>query len=381
MTVLRSARISGLVAALVAAVACTAKKAPPLPPVPVSVAAVRQADVPLVVSATGTVEPIQTVSVQAQVSGLLTHVLFKEGDNVEAGKELFQIDPRPFQAALDQAQANLARDQAQWANAQHDVARYEALAAKDYVTQQQLDDSRATASALAGTLRADSAAIEQTRLNLQYTNIRAPISGRAGGVLVREGNQVRGGANQTLVVINQLSPILVRFPIPANMLDAVRQRSEGHTLPVIAAPVGDSTRVEHGTLVFLDNAVDSLTGTVTLKGHFDNVDRVLWPGALERVELELDVQKNALVVPASAVQSGQAGDVVWTVDSTHRVHSVKVSVRRSSDTLAVLAGGVSPGELVVTDGQLRLTENARVSIHAAGSGAPGRGDTAETLTP
>ncbi len=361
-------------------VACAKKAPPPVPPVPVSVAPVRQADVPLIVTATGTAEPIQTAAVQSQVSGLLVHVMFKEGDDVAAGQELFQIDARPFQAALDQAQANLSRDQAQWANAEHDVTRYEALAAKDYVTQQQLDESRATASALVGTLRADSAAIEQARLNLQYTNIRAPIAGRAGGILLREGNQVRGGANQTLVVINQISPILVRFPIAANMLDAVRRRAAGHTLPVIATPVGDSAQVEHGTLVFVDNAVDSLTGTVMLKGFFANNDRVLWPGALERVELQLDVEHNALVVPASAVQSGQAGDVIWTVDSAHRVHEVKVNVQRSSDTLAVLGGGVTPGQLVVTDGQLRLTENARVTIQT-GSAAAGGGAAAETLTP
>ncbi len=353
---------SFFIVALLEAAACGGRKVPPIPPVPVSVAPVRQTDVPLIVAATGTVEPIQTAAVQSQVSGLLVKVLFREGDDVSRGQELFDIDPRPFQAALDQAQANLARDQAQWASAEQDVTRNVALAAKDYVTQQQLDQSRAAASALAGTLRADSAAIEQSRLNLQYATIRAPISGRAGSILVREGNQVRGGANQTLVVINQVSPILVRFPIAASMFDAVRQRATGRSLPVTAAPVGDSTSIEHGTLVFLDNAVDSLTGTVMLKGYFENPDRVLWPGALERVALQLDIEKNALVVPASAVQSGQSGDVVWTVDSAHRVHALKVDVQRSSDTLAVLAGGLRPGQLVVTDGQLRLTDNTVVSI-------------------
>ncbi|MGH7582182.1 MAG: efflux RND transporter periplasmic adaptor subunit [Gemmatimonadales bacterium] len=347
------------------ATACGSHKPPPISAVPVSVAPVRETDFPVMISSTGTVEPIQTTAVQAQVSGLLIRVAFKEGDDVTAGQVLFEIDPRPFQAALDQTEANLTRDAANWSSAERDVARNEALAAKDYVTQQQLDQSRAAASALAGTLRADSAAIEQARLNVQYATIKAPISGRAGSVLVREGNQVRGGANQTLVVINQISPILVRFPVPAAMFDDVRRSAAERTLDVSAAPVGDSTTVEHGSLVFLDNAVDTLTGTVSLKARFDNPDRVLWPGALERVALQLEIQKNALVVPAAAVQSGQSGDVIWTVDAQKRAHLVHVHVERTSDTLAVLAGGVTAGELVVTDGQLRLTDSARVNIKPA----------------
>jgi membrane fusion protein, multidrug efflux system len=364
MMLRRAASFASLCIAITLA-ACADKKAPPVPPVPVSVAAARRADVPRVIVSTGTVEPIQTVAVQSQVNGLLLHVRFQEGDDVSRGQVLFEIDPRPFQASLDQAQANLARDSAQWASAVRDVSRNEALAAKEYVTAQQLDQSRAAASALAGTLRADSAAIEQARLNLQFATIRAPISGRAGGILVREGNQVRGNANQTLVVINQISPILVRFPIAADVFDAVRQRAAEGALQVTAAPVGDSTHRETGTLVFLDNAVDSLTGTVMLKGRFTNPDRVLWPGALERVALQLDVQHDALVVPSAAVQSGQNGDIVWTIDSSKRAHVVKVQVERSSDTLAVLAGGIAPGQLVVTDGQLRLTDGAQVVIHQA----------------
>lgn len=364
MTLRRTARVASLLAAVTFA-ACADHKAPPVLPVPVSVATARRADVPRIIVSTGTVEPIRTAAVQSQVNGLLQHVRFREGDDVTEGQVLFEIDPRPFQASLDQARANLARDSAQWASAVRDVARNEALAARDYVTAQQLDQSRAGASALAGTLRADSAAIEQARLNLQFATIRAPISGRAGSILVREGNQVRGNANQTLVVINEISPILVRFPIPADVFDAVRQRAARGTLQVTAAPVGDSTRRETGTLVFLDNAVDSLTGTVMLKGHFANPDRVLWPGALERVALQLDVQHDALVVPSAAVQSGQSGDIVWTVDSARRAHVVKVHVQRSSDTLAVLSDGIEPGDLVVTDGQLRLTDGAQVVIHQA----------------
>ncbi|MGH7593873.1 MAG: efflux RND transporter periplasmic adaptor subunit [Gemmatimonadales bacterium] len=348
---------------------------------PVGVTVVQRADVPLLIQATGTVEPIRTASVQAQVSGQLLRVRFREGDAVTQGQVLFEIDPRPFQAALDQAQASLSRDQANWDNAERDVQRYQALASKEYVTQQQLDQARAAANALAGTLRGDSATIETAKLNLQYATIRAPISGRAGSILVKEGNQVRGGAAQTLVVINQISPILVRFPIPAAYFDNVRRRAD-QSLVVHAAPVGDSSHAENGSLVFLDNAVDSSTGTVMLKANFQNPSSALWPGALEAVALQLDVERNALVVPASAIQTGQSGSVVWIVDSAMSAHVVKVSVVRSTDSLAVLAGGVTPGQRVVTDGQLRLTDGVRVSIradeHAAGGGAMGSRGTADS---
>jgi multidrug efflux system membrane fusion protein len=332
---------------------------------------VRRIDVPLLLQATGTVEPIRTVAIQAQVSGLLLHVGFKEGDDVTQGQILFEIDARPFLAALDQAQGSLARDQASWTSAQRDVARYQALASKEYVTQQQLDQARAAANALAGTMRADSAAIDQAKLNLQYATIRAPITGRAGSVLVKEGNQVRGGAAQTLVVINQIKPILVRFPVPAMYFDNVRRRAT-QSLMVHVSPIGDSTASENGSLVFLDNAVDSSTGTVLLKANFANAAGALWPGALETVALQLDVEHNALVVPSSAVQTGQSGSVVWIVDSARKAHVVKVKVVRSTDSLTILSGGVTPGQHVVTDGQLRLTDGVRVAIRANGAG--GRGD-------
>ncbi len=347
--------------------ACGKTAAPPPPAIPVTLTPVRRADVPLLIRATGTVEPIRTAAVQSQVNAQLLHVRFTEGDDVRERQVLFELDARPFEAALGQAQAVLSRDRAQWENAQHDVQRYSALASKEYITQQQLDQAKATAGALVGTLRADSAAIDQAKLNLQYATIRAPISGRAGSVLVKEGNQVRSSAGQTLVVINQISPILLRFPVPAAYFDVVRHRAN-QLLEVAATPVGDSTHAEKGLLVFLDNAVDSLTGTVTLKANFPNKTGALWPGALEAVSLQLDVEKNVLVVPQSAVQNGQSGSAVWIVDSAKKAHVVKVTVLRSTDSLAVLAGGVTPGQRVVTDGQLRLTEGVTVTIRGEGPG-------------
>ena len=366
----------GLWVACLGLISCGKAAPPPAPAVPVGVAPVRRADVPVLIHATGTVEPIRSVAIQAQVSGLLLHVNFKEGDAVTQGQILFEIDPRPFVATVNQAEAALSRDQASWTSAERDVTRYQALASKEYVTQQQLDQARATANALAGTLRGDSAAIEQAKLNLQYATIHAPITGRAGSVLVKEGNQVRGGAAQTLVVINQISPILVRFPVPAPYFNSVRTRA-GESLVVHVTPIGDSGKVENGSLVFLDNAVDSSTSTVLLKARFANDDGALWPGALESVDLQLDVEHNALVVPSSAVQTGQAGSVVWIVDSARKAHVAKVNVLRTTDSLTVLGDGVTPGQQVVTDGQLRLTDGARVNIRTPDSGSA-RGDSARS---
>lgn len=365
-------RMIAAVSVFLAAAACSKPSTPPPPTVPVTLAEVRRADVPLLIQATGTVEPIRTASVQSQVNAQLLHVRFSEGNDVREGQVLFELDARPFDAALGQAQAMLARDRAQWENAQRDVTRYAALASKEYITQQQLDQAKATAGALAGTLRGDSAAIDQARLNLQYATIRAPISGRAGSVLVKEGNQVRSGAGQTLVVINQISPILVRFPVPASYFDAVRRRAS-ESLEVRATPVGDSSHAEKGSLIFLDNAVDSLTGTVTLKATFPNKAGLLWPGALESVSLQLDVEKDVLVVPAAAVQTGQSGAVVWIVDSAKKAHVVKVTVKRSTDSLAVLASGVTPGQRVVVDGQLRLTEGVTVMLRGEGQASDSGG--------
>jgi multidrug efflux system membrane fusion protein len=350
---------------LILGAACSKKAPPPPPPIPVNIVDVRRMDIPMLIRATGTVEPIQTVAVQSQISGLLVHVPFKEGDEVKAGQVLFEIDPRPLVAALDQAQGSVARDVAQWQSAQHDVERFQALAGRGYVTEQQLDQARATAGGLIGTLRTDTAAVEQARLNLQYATIRAPIDGRTGSLLVHEGNQVRSGVGQVLVVVNQMSPILVRFPVPADSFDAVRTRAS-QSLAVSAAPGSDSTHLESGRLIFLDNSVDSLTGTVALKGTFPNTDAALWPGSLVRVSLQLDIQRNALVVPGSAVQSGQAGDVVWIVDSAQKARVIKVKVLRNTDSLVVLTGGLTVGQHVITDGQLRLTDGAKVVVRTPG---------------
>lgn len=346
--------------ALLAACKDKAPSASAAPPVRVAPAVER--DVPRVLEATGTVEPVRTARVEAQVSGLIDKVMFREGDQVTQGQVLFQIDPRPFRAALSQAEAALARDSAQWVSATRDRDRFETLAAKEYVTGQQLDQAKATAAALEATLRADQGAIEQARLSLQFATIRAPITGRAGSLLVREGNLVRMGSGEALVVINQLAPIRVRFSVPASYLSDLRTLA-GQS--VRALPVGDTATAVTGRLEFLDNAVDSMTGTITLKAEFANRDNRLWPGALVRVQLDLAVDKGAIVVPSGAVVTGQQGSYVYVVDSG-TAHMRPVTLRRQSDSIAVLTAGVKPGDQVVVDGQLRLTDGAKVQVQKPG---------------
>jgi multidrug efflux system membrane fusion protein len=348
---------------LLAFTACRGDPPPPTPAGAGSLARVERRDVPVVLEATGTVEPMQTARVAPQVSGLVTRVAFREGQDVTEGQVLFAIDPRPFQAALAQAEGALARDAADFAAAQRDVERFGALAEKEYVTAQQLDQARTRAAGLAATLRSDSGAVERARLDLQYATVRAPIAGRTGGLLVREGNLVQANGSTPLVVINQLAPILVRFTLPADQLAAVRARG-GQALPVVAVPVGDTARSE-GELVFLDNAVDSLSGTIALKARFENRDGHLWPGALVRVRLELDVERQVLVVPAAAVVAGQQGDVVFVAGDDGQAHVRPVRVRRTSDTLAVLDEGVESGTQVITDGQVRLSEGTRIAPRPA----------------
>jgi len=352
-----------LLAALSASALLACRRATPSaqPDLPVTVAVVERRDMPIVVEATGSAEPLQTVAVEAQVGGILDSVAFSEGGEVREGQVLFKLDSRPYRARLAQAEGVLARDAAQFASARRDQERSEELAAKQFITAQELDQARATAGALAATLASDTAEVEQARLDLQNATIRAPISGRTGGLLVKRGNLVKANAPTPLVVINQISPIQVRFAVPATYLAEIRRRA-GHGLPVSASPVGNGNGLpETGALTFIDNAVDSLTGTIQLKARFTNAERVLWPGGLVRVVLELDVRHGALVVPVSAVVNSQQGSTVYLVGSDHKVEIRPVQVAQTSDSLAVLQGGVEAGDTVVTDGQLRLTAGARVA--------------------
>src|SRR2546430_555223 len=337
--------------------------------VPVTVARAEQRPVPYELSGTGTVEPRQTASVQAQVTGILTRVAFHEGDDVAAGQLLFQIDPRPFQASLDQAQAMLQRDQAQARSAVADADRYAELVKQDYVTKSDYEAKRAAAEALQAAVRADSAAVANAQLNLEWAAIRAPIAGRTGRLLVREGNLVRASAVDPLVVINQIRPILVRFAVPQKYLGDI-QRYRQHQLPVFASPSQADTVFSEGVLTFLDNSVDTSTGTVLLKGEFPNRDNALWPGEFLSVRLQLYIDDKPLVVPAQASVIGQPGAHVFVLNQDGTARSQPVTVERPAGAYTVIAQGVRPGDEVVTDGQVRLVNGAPVEVK--GSADPAR---------
>jgi multidrug efflux system membrane fusion protein len=341
------------------AAACGPSAAPSRPAVPVSTGTVVRRDAPVILMATGTVEPLQSASVQSQVDGIITRVAFREGQDVTAGQVLFEIDARQYRASAEGAEAALSRDLAQLAQAERDYERFRDLGERNYVTTQQVDQARVEVSRLRATVRADSAALARARLDLGYASVRAPISGRAGAALLREGNLARANGAAPLVVINQIAPIQARFALPATDLPRLRARA-GQTLTVTALAVGDTGAPARGTLTFVDNAVDTLTGTITLKAVFPNADRHLWPGSLVRVQLQLDIERNALIVPLASVVTSQQGSTVFVVDAEGKAKVVPVQVLRTTDSIAILAGGLEPGQTVVTDGQIRLTDGTPV---------------------
>ena len=348
-----------IIGALALVTACGTKAPERIATVPVSVSPAVRIDAPAVVAANGVVEPVQTVAVEAQVGGILTDASFQEGEDVAEGQILFRIDPRPFEAALRQAQAALARDHAQAQNAQREAERYKALVAKDYVTQSQAEQAQAQAASLVATMQADSAAVENARVNLGYTTIRAPISGRTGSLLVRRGNLVKPNGGP-LVVINQLQPILVRFPVTARDFLGLRRRVSSGPVPVRVTASDSTVLPEQGQLTFLDNAVDSLTGSVTAKARFTNASRALWPGEYVRVAVQIDVRSGAIAVPTTAVLNGQEGTYVYVVDSEKNAHVRTVTPGQPVGDLTVIEHGLQAGEHVVVDGQSRLVPGAKV---------------------
>src|SRR3989441_5231114 len=343
------------------ATGCGSRQGGTPPKVPVSVARVERRSLPYELNATGTVEPIRSVDVLPQVNGTILHVDFAEGDEVAAGQILFEIDPRPYRAALQQAEGALLRDLTQAESAAREAARYKTLAATNTVTQEDYEAKQSVADAAAAAVRSDSATASIARLNLEYATVRAPIGGRTGRLLLHEGNLVRAGSDP-LVSIVQMRPILVRFPVPAISLPAIRQRA-GQELKAIAMPARDSASSIQGTLSFVDNQVDTSTGTVLLKARFQNRDGNLWPGEFVRITLVLGMQNDAVVVPSQARMQGQQGPYVFVVTNDGTAATQPVTVERTLDSLTVIAG-VPPGALVVTDGQLRLTPNAKVDIRS-----------------
>jgi multidrug efflux system membrane fusion protein len=393
---IRRAVPTACIAALVAAACSKTANQPQRAAVPVTVKQAVRAAVPYTIQANGLVMPTQLAQVAPQVDGIITHVDFREGDDVTRGQALFQIEPSPYQAAYEQALAALARDSATAENDEREVFRYNSLVKQDFVTHEQADQIRATAAAAVATVKSDRASVQTAAFNLRNTTVRAPIEGRTGALLVREGNLVHAAQNTPLVVINQIKPILVRFAVPGTDLPLIQRYSSKSTPLAVTAvpstpsssdtttpsgapgdPTGNSAYASSdtitmrplpsvppalGNLFFIDNAVDTTTGTITLKASFANTGGTLWAGEFVATSLQLFTEQNALVVPAQAVQTGQQGTYVYVVDSTGVARQRPVSVERVAGQVTVIASGLTQGERVVTDGQSRLTPGAKVSI-------------------
>jgi multidrug efflux system membrane fusion protein len=368
------ATLLALAAASLVVASCTrrADSAAKVPPVPVVVTAAVQKDVPVLLRAIGSVEPLATVSIKPQVGGVILTVHFKEGADVRAGELLFSIDPRPYEAALRGAQSTLARDQAQAQNAQAESRRAEDLLGQGILAKEQYDQVRANTQALDATVRGDEAALENARLQLGYCEIRSPLDGRAGSVLVHQGNLVKAIDGGPLVVINRIDPVYVTFSIPEARLAELKQAMSARRLVVEAQAQGDATAPVRGELSFVDNAVDRDTGTIKLKATFPNRERRLWPGQFVTTRLTLAVRTAATVVPSQALQNGQAGTFVFVVKPDQTAESRPVVVAQDEAGEAVVQKGLAPGETVVTDGQLRLVPGAKVEARSA---APSRGAT------
>jgi len=331
-------------------------------PVPVTVATVERKSVPVEIRVIGTAEAYSTVAVHAQITGQLTDVKFKEGDDVTEGQPLFALDRRPLETALLQAQANLDRDIAQAANAESQAKRYQDLAERGIATREQVDTSRTGATASSATVEADRAAVENAKVQLQYATIAAPLSGRTGALMVHEGNLVRANDTVPLVVINQVSPIYVSFAIPQSQLSELKRYMAQGSLRVLASPPNEAGPQAAGRISFVDNAVDQTTGTIRIKGSFPNTDRRLWPGQFVNVTVTLTTDSGAIVVPSAAVQAGQQGSYAFVVKPDKTVELRPVEVARTSLAETVVRSGLQAGETVVTDGQLRLVPGSRVSV-------------------
>jgi multidrug efflux system membrane fusion protein len=330
-------------------------------PVAVSVTPVKREDFPVILESLGQVQAYNTVLVRARVDGQIEKIAFQEGQKVKQGDLLAQIDPRPFQATLDQAVAKKAQDEANLANAKLDLTRYATLAKQDFATKQQLDTQNSLVLQLTASLAADTAAIDAAKVQLDYTTIRAPISGRAGFRLIDEGNLVNAGQQTGIVTIDQLQPISVIFTEPQENVVRINQElAEG--APEVTVMNADGAELATGRLAISDNQIDLATGTIRLKAEFENKDNSLWPGLAVTTGLKLGVDKNILTVPADAVQHGQSGLYVYVIDDQNRAAVRTVKVARLNTNSAVISDGLKEGERVVTTGQFLLQPGTLVTI-------------------
>ena len=334
--------------------------------VPITVATAVQKSMPITIQGIGTVIAASTVAVRAQITGEMTSVNFKEGEDVEKGQVLVTLDKRPFEAALQQAKATLDKEVAQAQNARAQAARYQDLLQRGIATREQVDTMRTQAAALEASVEADRANVETAQVQLTYATITAPMSGRTGLLQVHPGNLVRAQDTQPIVTINKITPVYVSFAVPEAQLPLLKRyvAAQG-TLPATAIAPTESGGPSTGSVNFIDNAVDPTTGTIKVKGTFPNTDRRLWPGQFVNVTVTLTADPRAIVVPSPAVQTGQQGTFVFVVKSDQTVELRTVTIARLAGDETVIQSGVSAGDTVVTDGHLRLVPGSHVSIKSA----------------
>ncbi len=352
--------ITAMTVAALAGPACA--DSPPPAAVPVTVGTVSANDMPIYVRGLGTVQAWNSVTVKSRVDGQITQVFFTEGQTVKQGDKLFEIDPRPYQAALEQAEAAKTRDEATLHSAQLDLDRYSALVGKGFQTRQSVDQQKAAVDSGRATVASDQAQIDAANLNLVYAEIRSPIDGRTGQRQVDIGNLVQASAATPLVSITQIKPIFVSFTVPQDQLDQIRTNQEKAPLVVDAYSNDDKTRLASGQLSLIDNQVDPTTGTIRLKAGFANDDEKLWPGAFVNARLVLSVQKGAITVPAQAVMAGNDKQYVYVVRDDDTVERRDVEPGNTESNMTVIRKGLRQGERVVVDGQFRLTDGARIRV-------------------
>ncbi|MGB7541911.1 MAG: efflux RND transporter periplasmic adaptor subunit [Burkholderiales bacterium] len=336
-------------------------RGPVAPPVPVAVAPVRLQTVPFRLQAIGNVEAHSTVAVKARVDGQIVAVNFKEGEEVRKDSMLFKIDPRPYEAAMRQAEANFLRDTAQKNQARSQERRYQELLHKNFVSKEayaQISTNAETAEAVA---QSSKAALDSAKLNLEYCTIRSPIDGYTGKIQIQMGNLVKANDTNPLVILNQVHPIYVSFAVPEQSLSLIRSYMAAGPLTVVAGSPNSTSAAASGKLIFIDNTVDATTGTIKLRAQFTNKDNALWPGQFVNVKVNLYEQKDAIVVPAQAVQTGPDGQYVFVVKSDMTTEVRKVTVERAEGDNVIIAKGLQNGEQVITRGQLRLAPGVKVS--------------------
>jgi membrane fusion protein, multidrug efflux system len=352
----------------------------PPPAVPVGVATVQQRGFPVYLTGLGSVQAFNTVALKTRIDGQITQVNFQEGQDVQQNELLIQIDPRPYEVALATAQANLQRDEAQLQNAKVQYERMKALYSGGVIAKQDLDTQEASFGQYEGTIAADKAAIDSAKLNLVYTRITSPINGRIGLRQVDIGNYVQASSTTPMVVITQLHPIAILFTLPEDQLQAVRQRMKQGTLQVDVYSRDDQTKLSTGKLLTIDNQIDQTTGTARFKAVFENPDNNLWPNQFVNVHLLLETRKDAITVPASAIQRGPQGTFTYLVDANNTVQVRTVQLALTQGTTVVIASGLEAGERVVTDGQEKLQAGSRVTPQApAGTSSSSSSKNAENV--